>query len=56
MEGVVDEDEVSAKTTPLERKKDSVDKVVLHILVRSRSMLFDFRTAFKTYVSLASTY
>ncbi len=33
MEAVVYEDEVSAKTAPLERKKDSVDEFVLHMAV-----------------------
>ncbi len=35
MEDVVGEDEVSGKTVPLERKKDSVDEVVLHMEVPS---------------------
>ncbi len=33
VEDVVREDEVSAKTALLERKKDSVDEVVLHMAV-----------------------
>ncbi len=35
VEDVVGEDKVSAKTAPLERKKDSVDEVVLHVAVPS---------------------
>ncbi len=35
VEDVVGEDEVSAKTASLERKKYSVDEVVLHIAVPS---------------------
>ncbi len=35
MENVVGEDEVSTKTAPLEREKDSVDEVVLHTGVPS---------------------
>ncbi len=32
---VVGEDEVSAKTAPLERKKDSIDEAVLHMAASS---------------------
>ncbi len=35
VEDVVGEDKVAAKTAPLERKKDSVDEVVLHMAVPS---------------------